>query len=169
VETEGTPLEGALIWHKWMDDRGLFVSDYEDDVEGDIFDAIIEALSQILHGLPPGGARDDVDQALDNLMNQWDLIIVLKFGNEIAVYSRNPAPSLPNEFIKQLRNFIGANEDTPVVVFQSVGDNDPKMSTAAYVFFGKKDEQEPEDGWDLNTTERSGYKPKPGDLEKLGY
>lgn len=135
IEADDGRISGALVYFDGMIEQGLYVNPPDD---GDIFTGIVDSLESIYPGIGPQGAtRAEIDEVISNLMDQLNLVIVLNFENEVAVYARQVPPNLPPAFVKRIRFFFSVSDVTPVAVFYTPTSGNPHMSTAAHVFFGK--------------------------------
>ena len=82
-------------------------------------------------------ARKNPDEAVQRLIDQYQMTYIVRVGDEISVYSPSRRQKLPMDVARRVMNEMGINPRTPVGWYATT-DGNPHFSTAAQVLFGEK-------------------------------
>lgn len=89
--------------------------------------------------LPPRAqefVRQNPEQALEMLMERFELILIVIAEGEVSVFSSRRQNKLPNKVLQRLKREFGIWNDTPVGWFGSLNSN-PAKTVANEVLYGK--------------------------------
>ena len=135
LEAEPSRMSGALFYFDGMDASGFYVASPED---GDVFTKIVDTIGELYPSIAPQSElRKDTDAVLSAMMDQFNLVIVLSFDQDIAVYSQTAKPTLPAAFKSKLKSYFSIDPKTPVAWFSEPSSDDPMMTFANSIIYGE--------------------------------